>query len=103
MRYFLIVYALLVPSLSFAQGAPRDFKGLVGLFLDIIDLLIVGIFAITFIVFIWGITKAWILNAGDAAEIDKGKQLALWGIIGLVGMSGIWGILYILRYSLFGL
>ena len=60
------------------------------------------IFALTFIVFIWGIMKAWILNAGDESEIEKGKKLALWGVIVLAVMSGIWGILALLQNSFFG-
>lgn len=103
MYYILSFIFYAVPSaVVFAQGTPTDFASLVDQFLAIIDILIVLIFALTFIVFIWGITKAWIINAGDETEIENGKQLALWGVIGLVVMSGIWGLLSLLRYSLFG-
>lgn len=104
MQKFLIVSTfLLLPSFTLAIQAPTDFRGLVDIFLDLIDLIIPLIFALTFIVLIWGIAKAWILNIGDKEEIEKGKKLVIAGVIGLVVMSGIWGILSILRYSFFGI
>ena len=88
------------PIVAFASSHIVDFKSLVQFFLGIISFLIPIIFALTFIVLIWGIFKAWILHGDNETEIEKGKKIALWGIIGLVVMSGIWGILNILISSL---
>ncbi len=99
---YLLYTLLLTPTLVLAEG-PKDFKGLVGIILDIIDVLVVFVFALTFIVLIWGIIKAWIINGGDKTEIDKGKKVISVGIIVLVIMSGIWGILELLTSSLFGI
>jgi hypothetical protein len=100
MRYLLPIL-LLLPSVVHGQQ-PTDFKGLVGILLDIISSIIPLIFALTLVVLIWGIVKTWILNAGNEAEVEKGKQLVVIGIVSLVIMSGIWGILAILRQSFFG-
>lgn len=101
MYRYLGTLMMLLPFAAYAQQ-PRDFRGLVGIFLDIIGVLIPLIFALTFVVLIWGIVKAWIINAGDEAEIQKGKRLVGIGIVVLVIMSGIWGILELLQRSIFG-
>ncbi len=100
MLYYTLLL-LLLPALASAQ-APTTFAGLVGVFLSIINVLIPAVFALTFVVLVWGIIKAWILNAGDAQEIEQGKRLVVIGVVVLVIMSGIWGILELLRRSLFG-
>lgn len=102
MKYFLAVIVTSAPSLALASSHIRNFSSLVDVFIDIISLLVPLVFSLTFIVLMWGIIKAWILNAGDTAEIEKGKKLVIVGIIVLVIMSGIWGILALLRSSLFG-
>lgn len=50
------------------------------------------IFAVAFIVFLYGIAKAYIFSIGDYEEVEKGHTLMLWGIIAFVVMISIWGI-----------
>ncbi len=78
-----------------------NFASLVFEFIDIISLLIQLVFAVTFIVIIWKMIDAWIIHAGDSAKIEEGKHTVLVGIIALVVMLSIWGILQILKDSLF--
>jgi len=85
-----------------AGGAPSDFKGLVGIIVDIMGTLVYLVFALTFIVLIWGIIKGWIIGGGDAENVESGKKVVYTGIIALVVMSSVWGILYLLQSSLFG-
>lgn len=100
MRNFLYTtLSLLAPISVLAQPT---FGSLIDDVLDIIDILIIIIFAFTLIVIVWGIFKSWILYADNEQEIEKGKQLALAGVIGLFVMSGIWGILAALRSGIFG-
>ena len=109
MQYLFGFLLLLAPSLAFAviPSFPKNptgettFADFVDKVLEFNQLLVLIIFALTLLVFIWGITKAWIFNGGDEKEIANGKQIALAGIIGLVVMSGIWGILAILQAGLF--
>lgn len=81
---------------------PCTFADLVHKLLDLISLTIPLIFAITLLVLIWKVIDAWILNAGDTSKIEEGKQTVLIGVIVLVVMTGIWGIVAILRSSLLG-
>lgn len=95
---------MFTPLIAFGAyvAPPRDFKGLVDIFLNIINILVVLIFTLTFIVFMWGIIKGWIVGGGDTEGVENGKQVLLTGVIALVIMSSVWGILYLLRSSLFG-
>ncbi len=79
----------------------RNFADLVKTFTEIINLGVLLLFGLTLVVIIWYIVKAWIIKGGDTASVEEGKKVALAGVIALVIMSGIWGILYILRNSLF--
>lgn len=79
---------------------PQNFSDVVAGLLDIISLIIPLIFTITLLVIIWKVIDAWILNAGDETKVREGKQVALIGVIALVIMSGVWGIVALLRSSL---
>jgi len=79
-----------------------DFNDLVQAFIQIINLLVPLVFAVTVIVIIWGIIKAWIINVGDENSVTEGKNLALAGVLALIVMSGLWGIITLLTSSLFG-
>ncbi len=54
--------------------------------------LIPFLFAIAFIVFIWGIFQYFIAGGANEEQRDKGKQLVMWGIIGFVIMVSVWGL-----------
>ncbi len=99
MRNLFLLTILVLPTLAY--GAPEDFKGLVGEFLKLIGLLIPLLFGLSLLVFLWGIMHAWVLGGGDEASIEKGKRIALAGVIGLVVMSSVWGIVALIRGSFF--
>ena len=58
------------------------------------------IFAIAFLVFVWGIFKYFILGGGEQASRDEGKQFMLYGIAGFVIMVSVWGIVNLLSSGL---
>jgi hypothetical protein len=102
MKYFISAFLALFPLITLAER-PHTFGDLVYVFLRIINnALIPAIFALTFLVIVWGVVKAWIISAGDEKEREKGKSLVIAGLIALVVMIGIWGILAILQSGLFG-
>jgi hypothetical protein len=74
---------------------PTTFEGqLVEVFSTLLsNRLVYFVFAITFLFFVWQIIKTWVIGGGDEASIQNGKQVLVATIIGLVVMSGIWGIL----------
>jgi len=90
-----------MPALVFAQGgfaeASTFLKDIVGL---INDTLVPFIFAIAFIVFIWGVFQYFIQGGADEGKRDEGKQHMLWGIIGFVLMVSVWGIVNLIAGGL---
>lgn len=84
-----------------SSGTPQTFAELVSWFLGILSLIVPLLFGLTFLFLIWKIVETWIVSGGEPAKIEEGKKYVLIGVIALVIMSGIWGILNILRYSLF--
>lgn len=80
-------------SLSNNPAACTRLGGIFGTIFSIInDFLVPTIFALAFIVFLWGVFKAYILNGGNEDERAKGHQLILWGLIGFAVMVSIWGL-----------
>jgi len=59
------------------------------------------IFAIAFIVFLWGVFRAYIFKHGEE-EVANAHQLILWGIVGFVVMISLWGIVNVVSNT-FGL
>ena len=71
--------------------------------IDVINgVLVPVLFAIVFIVFLWGVAKAYIISRGNEAEVKKGHALMLWGLIGFAVMLSVWGLVNIVD-STFGL
>jgi len=81
---------------------PTTFAGLVNEILGLINLIIPLIFAIIFLFLTWKIIDAWIINAGDEKKVEDGKKYALVAVLVTVLMIAAWGIVEMLRSSLFG-
>ena len=94
---FVATFLLLGALPVYAQSTPQDFRGVVAVFISIIDYLILVVFALSLLVFLWGITKAWVLGGGDEKSVSSGKQIAVAGIIGLVVMVGVWGLVALIQ------
>ncbi|MDO8593345.1 MAG: hypothetical protein Q7R59_00355 [bacterium] len=60
------------------------------------NVLVPVLFAIAFIVFLWGAFYTFILGASSEEVKEKGKNLMLWGLIGFFVMVSIWGLVNIL-------
>lgn len=93
------VATLAVPLVSFAQGQTQiNNLDNVGSFIinTINNVFVPVIFAIAFIVFVWGAFKAFIIGASDGSAKEEGKNLMLWGLIGFFVMVSVWGLVNIL-------
>ena len=87
---------LALPLVSFA--AVNDISGVGTLIIDIINNVLVPVlFAVAFIVFLWGAFTTFILGAGGEETREKGKSLMLYGLIGFFVMVSIWGLVNILK------
>lgn len=60
------------------------------------------LFAIAFIVFLYGIAKAYIFSGGDAEAVKEGHKLVLWGVIAFAVMISLWGLVNVVANT-FGL
>ena len=96
----LLSTVLFILPLVASAATPRNFAEVVAFVLGYINIFVVLLFGATFIVFIWGIVKAWVIGGGNAESVEHGQQIALWGVIGLVVMASVWGIVTLLRNSL---
>lgn len=85
------------------MNRPSDFASLVEVLIDLLSLVIPLLFSLALLIIVWKVIQLWILSGGDTGKIEEGKQVALVGVIALVIMSGVWGILALLRASIFGI
>ncbi|MFA6415108.1 MAG: hypothetical protein WC217_02525 [Candidatus Paceibacterota bacterium] len=60
------------------------------------NILVPVLFAIAFIVFVYGVFKTFILGQGSEEAKESGKNLMLWGLIGFFVMVSVWGLVNIL-------
>jgi len=69
--------------------------------IDIINIVIVPvIFALAFVVFIWGVFKYFIWGAENESEKADGRKFAMWCILGIVVLLSVWGLVSILLSTL---
>lgn len=81
---------------------PTTFKGLVGVIIDFINILIPVLFGLLFLYIIWKIVDAWIINAGNETKREEGKQMAVIAVVVFVVMVSAWGIVALIKQSIFG-
>ena len=88
--------AFVLPLVS--SAAPiTTVSGVGGLIITTINnVLVPVIFAVAFIVLLWGAFQTFILGATSDDAKEKGKGLMLWGLIGFFVMVSVWGLVNIL-------
>ena len=91
-----VLATLAVPLTALAQ-ALNNASDLGSRVINIINgVLVPVLFAVAFIVFLWGAFKTFILGATSDEVKEEGKSLMLWGLIGFFVMVSIWGLVNIL-------
>ncbi|VAW32088.1 hypothetical protein MNBD_CPR01-395 [hydrothermal vent metagenome] len=91
---------LALPLLVVAQTSVSNLSQAGQFIIGIINgVLVPVLFAVAFIVFIWGAFQAFILGANDDTAKSKGKNLMLYGLIGFFVMVSVWGLVNILTGS----
>ena len=87
--------ALALPLVSFA--AINNLSDAGSFVINTINNVLVPVlFAIAFIVFLWGVFKTFIIGANSEEVKEEGKSLMLYGLIGFFVMVSIWGLVNIL-------
>lgn len=105
-------YLFVVVSLALVLSAPSVFaqsgslntapiENLSSSFIGILNTVVVPVvFALAFIVFLWGVFQAFILNGANEEKRKEGAQFVMWSIIGFVVMISIWGLVNLVGSSL---
>ncbi len=89
---------LAFPLVTFAQV--DDLTGVGTFIIDTINNILVPVlFAVAFVVFLWGAFQTFIMGASSEETKDKGKGLMLWSLIGFFVMISVWGLVNILTGS----
>ncbi len=84
------------------MATPTTFAEFVDMFGDIINVSIRLIIAGVFVFMVWKIFDAWVINAGDEKKREEGKQTALTAVIVMTILLLVWGIVALVRNSIFG-
>lgn len=94
-----LIGALLVLPLAFAhaQTTVTSIQGAGAFLIGLINNVAVPVvFALAFIVFIWGVFQVFILGGTNEEAKEKGRALMIWGLIGFFVMVSVWGLVRIL-------
>ena len=94
----LFLVALLNPTLIFA--APRTFAELMGLFMNILNGGIGVAIILGLVIYFYGIATT-IPTVKDKGS-EQLRTYLLWGLIAIFMMVSVWGILNLVRNTLFG-
>lgn len=94
-KFAVIASAWALPLLAAAQV--RNITDAANLITGIINgVLVPLIFAIAFVVFIWGVFTYFIASGDNDEKRENGKKLMLYGIVGFFLMVSVWGLVNIL-------
>lgn len=94
-----ISFALALPLVSFA--ALNNVSDVGSFIINTINNILVPVlFAIAFIMFLWGAFKTFIYGAQSEEVKKEGQNLMLYSLIGFVVMISIWGLVNILTGTL---
>ena len=84
-----------IPLISFA--AINNISDVGSFIINLINNVAVPVlFALAFIVFLWGAFNAFIIGSQNDTAKEKGKNLMIWGLIGFFVMVSVWGLVNIL-------
>ncbi|MBI4086550.1 hypothetical protein HY416_01055 [Candidatus Kaiserbacteria bacterium] len=85
----------LLPAVAFARF--EQITDVLESFIDVLNTTLVPlIFALAFLLFLWGMFKYFFWGGGEEEKREEGKQLMLWAIIAFLLMVSIWGIVNVL-------
>lgn len=77
-----------------------SFANYVDSIINVINTLVVPtILSLTFFVFVYGVLKQFVFEGDDTAR-KKGRQITLWGLIGMAIVFSLWGLVALLLSTL---
>ena len=97
LAYSALALVLAMPLAVSAQPRVDSVQDAGGFLIGLINNIAVPVvFALAFIIFIWGVFTYFIAGGSDQEKRDKGKQLMLYGLLGFFVMVSVWGLVNIL-------
>lgn len=86
------------------NGRPSSLSiaGIIGWFIGLLNYVVQFIIALALIAFLYGIFRMVFLDASNEAERAKARKFMIWGICALFVMVSVWGLVNVLRTSVFG-
>lgn len=88
-----------LPMVAFA--AASTLKELINDAIGLINPLLALLTGLAVLAFVWGIVK-YIASAGDEKSKQGGKNIIIYGIIGLFVLFSFWGIVRFVKVEIFG-
>jgi hypothetical protein len=99
MRKYYLPLLVLLPNLALAAEGFSDFRAVVMYLVGLINLAIPVVGALALFVFLKGLV-AFIAKSGDSASHQDGKNLMIWGIVGLFVMVSFLSLISLARNTL---
>ena len=101
MKRLALLVPLLMPAVALAAFNPAPIGGYMSSMTSFINGYIIPfIIAASLLVFMFGMFQFFVLGATNVEKREKGKQLAIWAVVGLVLMLSLQGIVVLLSSSL---
>ena len=86
----------IIPSAWAATSEPT-IQGIIAKFQSEILMPVISLlFVLATIIFLWGVMQYVVGHQGNPTTLEKGKQVMLWGIIGMTIMASAWGFVRII-------
>lgn len=100
-KYFLgILLAAFLPQVVFA-AAPTNLREFAAFVVRVLQSLAALLFASLALGLLYGVILYFIHSDNEQKRTEI-KSYLLWGVIGIIVVMGLWGILALLRVSIFG-
>ena len=80
---------------------PTTFQELVDFVIGFINILISALFGVLFLFLVWKIIDSWIIHADDEVKREEGKKYATAAVVVFVLMISAWGIVIMIKSSIF--
>lgn len=81
-------------NLQYLQGYSGSIIYVINFFL------VPGLMAVALITFLYGVYRYFILGAANEDDRKVGRQFVLWGIIGFVVIVSVWGLVFMVSWTL---
>lgn len=99
-KFAIASLSFLAPAIAFAQSATQTVDSAQSLSAWIIafinNIAVPLIFALSFVVFIFGIFRYFIAGAANEEKRKSGRDIMIYGIIGFAVMICVWGLVHLL-------